>query len=237
MAEETGLISAAVASKLLMMTPDEFRKLERGGWFERAGRDSYRVVDVVQGHIRFMQKEAEQTGCTVAEAANHIGVVQRRFFEFLDKGVITRKGREGYSLAEVREEYHKHLREMAAGRGDGHIDLPVERALLAREQNESIKLRNAIARAEYVSVVEVRRQLETCFGIIRERLLSIPGKIADSLANRTREEIEPVLVDEVTEALNELYEPSEVARRAAGFSAEHFNRIASVQTAAEAERH
>jgi phage terminase Nu1 subunit (DNA packaging protein) len=233
MAEDAGLISAQVAARLLTLTPEEFRKLDRAGWFEHAGKDSFRIVDVVQGHIRWLKKQADQTGCTVAQAANHIGVTQRWFFELLDKGIIKRHGREGYSLSEVRGEYMRHLRDVAAGHGDGRIDLPVERALLARQQTESMALRNAIARSEYVSVVEVRRQLETCFGVIRERLLSIPGKISNALANRSREEIEPILAGEVNEALDELYEPSEVARRAAGFSSEHFDRDESIQAAAQ----
>jgi terminase small subunit / prophage DNA-packing protein len=230
MAEEAGLISGAVAARLLTLTPEEFRKLDRAGWFERAGKDSFRIVDVVQGHIRWLKKQADQTGCTVAQAANHIGVTQRRFFELLDKGVINRAGKEGYTLSEVRAQYIRHLREIAAGRGDGYIDLPVERALLARQQTESAALRNAIMRSEYVLVEEVHRQVENEHATIRERLVSIPGKMASPLAHQPREEIEARLRDEVSEILHEFHEPAEIARRAAGFDVPFGSGEEGVQT-------
>jgi hypothetical protein len=215
MAKEAALISAQVASKLLMLTPEEFRKLDRAGWFERAGKDSYRIVDVVQGHIRYLQKQADQTGCTVAQAADHIGVIRRRFFELLDKGIIKHKGKEGYTLSEVRAQYHRHLREVAAGRGDGYVDLPVERALLAREQTQSVILRNAILRREYAPVEEMGRLVERDYGVVRERALCFPGKLADALAMRPRDEIEIRLKSEIVELLDGLSDPAALIRYAA----------------------
>ena len=230
MAKDAGVISAQDASKLLTLTPEEFRKLDRAGWFERAGKDSFRIVDVVQGHIRYLKKQADQTGCTVAQAANHIGVTQRRFFELLDKGVIKRAGKGGYTLSDVRAEYIRNLRETAAGRGDGFIDLPVERALLARQQTESMSLRNAIMRSEYVSVEEVCRQVENEHATIRERLVTIPGEMAPSLAHQPREEIETRLRDKVSEILDEFHEPAEIARRAAGIDVPFSPDETGVQT-------
>jgi len=215
MADEAGLISAQVAARLLTLSPEEFRKLDRAGWFERVGKDSYRIVDVVQGHIRYLKKQADQTGCTVAQAANHIGVIQRRFFEFLDKGIIKRKGKEGYTLSEVRFEYHRHLREVAAGRGDGYVDLPVERALLAREQTQSVILRNAIMRREYAPVEPMCQLVERDYGVVRERFMTIPGKCADAFAMRPREEIEVGLRLEISEALDGLSNPANLVRYAA----------------------
>ena len=172
----------------------------------------------------------DQTGCTVAQAANHIEVTRRWFFELLDKGVIKRAGKEGYTLSEVRSQYIRHLREMAAGRGDGHIDLPVERALLARQQTERMSLLNAIARSEYVSVEEVGRQVENEHATIRERLVTIPGKMRSPLAHQPPEEIEARLRDEVSEILDEFHQPAEIARRAAGLDVPFSPGEAGIQT-------
>jgi phage terminase Nu1 subunit (DNA packaging protein) len=215
--DEAGLITSAVAGRLLMLAPEEFRRLDRAGWFANVSKDRYRVVDVVQGHIRYLENERRDTGRTVAEAAKHIDMGQRRFFELLDHGVITRKGKEGYGLDEVRLAYIQHLRKVAAGRGgDSDIDLSSERALLARQQTESVALRNAIARGEYASIEEIALQVETEYSIVRERLLTIPGKLSDGLAMRSREEIEAGLLEELSEALNELNDPTRIAQRAGG---------------------
>jgi hypothetical protein len=83
-----------------------------------------------------------------------------------------------------------------------------ERALAERHELELAR-----RRGEVVDIDETRRQLETCFGIIRERLLTIPGKLADALAGRTRDEVFAILADEIDATLTELSAPADVAAR------------------------
>jgi phage terminase Nu1 subunit (DNA packaging protein) len=214
---DTGVINSAVACRLLMLKPEDFRKLDKGGWFPNVAKDKYRIVELVQGYIRYLEHASRNTGRTVAEAAQHIDLGQRRFFELLDDGVIERKVKEGYALDEVRTAYIRHLRHVAAGRGsDGGIDLSSERAQLARQQTESVSLRNAIARGEFASVEDMGRQVETEYGIVRERFLTMPGKISTGLAMRTAEEIDAVLREEIADALNELNDPTHIAKRGSG---------------------
>ena len=152
----------------------------------------------------------------VIEAAQHIDVGRRRFFELLDDGVIVRKPLDEYDLDEVRFSYIRHLRKVAAGRGvDNDIDLSAERALLARQQTESITLKNSVARGEYVSLDEVVRQVSNIFIVVRQRLLVISGKISDSVAGQPREVIAAAIDLEIAEALKELSEPSLITERAA----------------------
>jgi len=47
------LLSSNLAGRLLMISAERVRQLEREGWIEKAGRDQFYVVDVVQGYIRF----------------------------------------------------------------------------------------------------------------------------------------------------------------------------------------
>jgi phage terminase Nu1 subunit (DNA packaging protein) len=234
--DEAGLNSSSAACRLLMLTPEEFRRIDRAGWFAAVSKDCYRIVDVVQGYIKYLQHDQRDSGRTVAEAARHIDIGQRRFFELLDDGAIIRKGKEGYTLEEVRTAYIRHLRNVASGRaGDSDIDLAGERALLARQQTESIALKNAVARGEYAAIDEVCRQVESEYSIVRERLLTIPGKVSDGLANRSREEIEAALLEEIAEALNELNDPTRVAKRAGSADPAPVAMPASAQAAAASQ--
>ena len=58
------------------------------------------------------------------------------------------------------------------------------RAALARKQTAALRLRNAVARGEYVSRAGIRREIETMFTMLRERLLSAAGKISLSCDKR-----------------------------------------------------
>jgi phage terminase Nu1 subunit (DNA packaging protein) len=143
---------------------------------------------------------------TQGEAASHIDLGERRFRELIEDGALERRPPGEYDLNDVRTIYIRHLRKIAAGRGTKtDADLSTERALLAREQRESAVLRNAQARGELVSIDEVGLQLEAEYGVVRQRLLAIPGKLADALEGLSREEREAILMAEITEALNELH--------------------------------
>ena len=60
MAEErVGTLTTAQAAGLLMLpAPSEISKLSRDGWMKAAGRDRWRLVDVVQGYIRYLRDRA-----------------------------------------------------------------------------------------------------------------------------------------------------------------------------------
>ena len=58
-----------------------------------------------------------------------------------------------------------------------------------------------------VEIEAVAQEVEREYSIVRERLLSIPGKVSASLAGCDRAVIESKLLDEITEALAELHEP------------------------------
>lgn len=63
-----------------------------------------------------------------------------------------------------------------------------------------------------VSVEDVAKQVEAEYGLVRERLLVIPGKVADALVGKSREDIEAIIMAEVNEALDELHAPSAEGR-------------------------
>lgn len=208
--QESGVISAELGARLLMIEPEDFRKLERKGFFVPVSKNQFRLVEVVQGYIRFLQKERATTGRTSSEAAAHVDLGERRFFELLNDGSITRA--ESYDLDALRTQYIRHLRKVASGRGSNpNIDLGTERALLTREQAEAVAMRNRVARGELVVIDEVGLQVEAEYAVVRQLLLAIPGKLADLLEGMTREQREAAIAKEITEALNELHNPGDRA--------------------------
>ena len=158
---------------------------------------------------------------TLIEVARHLFMSDRRLREWIKRGDITERAQGEYDLDEVRKEYIHVLRRQAAGHeARGDLDLSGERAKLAREQAEGAAIRNAVSRGEYVAVDEVVAQVEREYGIVRERLLTIPGKVADALTQRDRETIESVLIEEISEVLDELHDPARGADRPGGVGRE-----------------
>jgi len=64
--EGAGTITIDVAPKLLMVTPKWVRRLTKDGWIPKTERGRYRVVDVVQGYIRFLKDEARRSTKTAS---------------------------------------------------------------------------------------------------------------------------------------------------------------------------
>jgi phage terminase Nu1 subunit (DNA packaging protein) len=70
-------------------------------------------------------------------------------------------------------------------------------------QRAAIKL--ARERGEVVSIADVEKALSQCFGNVRSRLLSIPGKLAPRIAGcRSKPQIKALIENEIHEALSEL---------------------------------
>ena len=100
-----------------------------------------------------------------------VGISQPAVSDLMKRGVIA----DGGTCGEWLLAYTKHLRDAAAGRGDG--ELANERARLAREQADAQAMKNAQARRELapVSVIEevlahVGRQIATVLEGLQPKL-------------------------------------------------------------------
>jgi phage terminase Nu1 subunit (DNA packaging protein) len=92
----------------------------------------------------------------------------------------------------------------------GHGDtarLANERAALARAQTESVELKNEMTRGNVISVETVIRSYGIIVAAVRERLLSIPGKVAAACEMRSRGEVHEIVQAEIFETLEELSRP------------------------------
>jgi hypothetical protein len=145
---------------------------------------------------------------TSAAAAKHIFISTSRFRDLVAGGVITHQPNGKYDLAVVREEYIRNLQKVSAGRGgDGGAGLAKQRTRLETARTETIELKNAVSRGEFVSLLAVKQVLEKHYVVLRERILTMEGKIADELAAHSpkdRAAISQILHDETYDALNDL---------------------------------
>lgn len=143
---------------------------------------------------------------TLTEVCAHLGMTMKTLQEYIEKGIITRKPRSEYNLDEVRIEYIKHVREVAAGRfKPGNLDLGEERARLAKEQADAKEMENAVERGELVYIEDVAKQIEDQFARVRGKLLAVPSKVApEAQAAAEVREVQQLIEMAIVEALNEL---------------------------------
>jgi phage terminase Nu1 subunit (DNA packaging protein) len=66
--DTAGTIPIDVAAKLLMVTPEWIRRLTKDGWITKSERGRYRVVDVVQGYVRFLKDDARRSTKTASHS-------------------------------------------------------------------------------------------------------------------------------------------------------------------------
>ena len=124
---------------------------------------------------------------SAAEAAGHVFLSPSRFRDLISVGVFKRMPSGGYILDQVREEYCRHAQRAMAGRGndDGSKALSQQRAALAAAQTKAAELRTGILAREFVSLSAVQRAFERDLMVFKERCMTMPGKVSDSLTPHT----------------------------------------------------
>ncbi|HWX29478.1 MAG TPA: hypothetical protein VNZ53_18790 [Steroidobacteraceae bacterium] len=143
---------------------------------------------------------------TISEVCKWCGISQATFHKAAKRGVIPRKPRGRHDVQEVARALIKDGQAAKGGHGDlvAKLQLSEARTALAREQTAALRRKNAVARGDYVSRAGIRREIETMFAMLRERLLSIPGQIAHTCEKRSSREVEGIIRDEVYDALDEI---------------------------------
>ena len=153
---------------------------------------------------------------TIAEAASHVCLEERRFRQLVDNGVISKSARGAYDLDKVRREYIENLRQVAAGRAPtGDLDPSQEKARKDKEYADHLAMRNAITRQEYASVDDIALALHGELRIVRDRILKFPMKLADRIAMQPRAIVLAAIEAEAIEALTELSGEAEIIAKAA----------------------
>lgn len=88
-----------------------------------------------------------------------------------------------YDLEATVQNYVRHLRAIAAGRGgeEQSLTLTGERARLARAQAEAQEVKNAKLRGELVEASEVERAWSDILRQVRARVLAVPSRVRADL--------------------------------------------------------
>jgi hypothetical protein len=152
---------------------------------------------------------------TQSDCAIHLFISAQRFRDLVNAGVITRQPASEYNRDTVRKETLEHLRALAANRGV-NASLATERAALAKSQRLLSKLRVGQLSGQLVEVDEICFQLENRYALVKEKPLSIPGKLGDVLTRRERRDVIEILKREIHEALDELSTPARLIEEAGG---------------------
>lgn len=138
--------------------------------------------------------------------ATWLGVTPRTVRELAERDIIERVGRNKYDLRASVTAYAANLRAVAAGRSaEGDIDLPTERALLARQQRIGQEMKNDLVRGDVVLIDVVMGATIAQYAKVRNKLLALPAKVAQQAAAlRQAEPVRALIEREVVQALDEL---------------------------------
>lgn len=90
-----GECDSATGARLLMCSVQWFGKLVREGWITALGRNRYRVIDVVQGHIKFMKDENRRA--TITKSTSRVQDARASQIEL----AVAREQREVIEVEEV----------------------------------------------------------------------------------------------------------------------------------------
>lgn len=199
----SGTIPHDAAAKLLDLTPDELTRLVGRGVIPRVDRNAYNLAPLVIAYVRFLRDEAGrgERAPTQAEIAAHLDISDRRLRELLTEFGFDHKA---VPLAAIRVRYLRKLREEAAGRSaQGDIDLPTERALLARAQREGQEIKNEVARGTYAPVDALTDVLSSASQAVVDHLDQIPAGIA-RVCPDLPQAVRDLLMSELARARNEM---------------------------------
>lgn len=143
---------------------------------------------------------------TQKDVYQHLGITKSTLLNLIEKGVVPHFPQGQYDVEACRLAYIANLREVAAGRAaNGSLDLAEERARLAKEQADAKEMENSILRGDLVYIADVADMAEKQFAKVRSKLLSVPTKVApEAVACATAKEIQSLLEQHITEALNDL---------------------------------
>lgn len=145
---------------------------------------------------------------TIAEAARHVDLSERRFSELLDAGVIERQDRGNYDLEKVRVAYIRYLRMRALGSSEktgSELERAADEARLAKAKADKAEMEAAEMRGELIPSDQVAEAFHGAIVIMKTRLNGIPARAAPvAYSAPSVSAAEAAIRREVDEALGEL---------------------------------
>jgi hypothetical protein len=176
--DEAGLVSSAVAVSLLMLpTPSELSRLSREGWFKPAGKDRWRVVEIVQGMIRALQ--AHQGIATTQELIAVLEITGTRIGQLAAEGWFKPIAKNRWNRDEVYRGYLKFLKSDDRRSTKSAAENRVRDAK-ARE----IEMRIAERERDLIRYEEAETALEAVVGMVRTEMGGVAARVTRDLPMR-----------------------------------------------------
>jgi phage terminase Nu1 subunit (DNA packaging protein) len=144
---------------------------------------------------------------TLDDLAGIVGINRRNLQTLVERGVLTRVTRGKYPLAKSIRAYCENLREQAASRDHVRVGsgLAAERERIAREQADSLEMKNAAARGEMIPAKEVEAQWSDILRMVRSGMLALPSRVQQRLGHLSAHDLS-VLDREIRDTLEEISE-------------------------------
>lgn len=146
-----------------------------------------------------IRREGDQWLANQKTCASFIGISTKQF-QLWNYEPVRREGRS--VLYDVRAILNDL--EATDSETSEELNLTEQRARLAREQADKTALENQKLRGDLVDIKEVKRGWMAIASIVRQRLLSMPRKLAPLLPGKTETEIEDEIDREVRLALDSI---------------------------------
>lgn len=150
-----GECDSATAARLLMCSLQWFGKLVKDGWIKKEGPNRFKVIEVVQGHIRYMKDE--QRRATKTQSASRVQDARADQIELQTKKEL-RELIPADEVIEFLSETVGTLRSELAGVAAASSRDPIVRAEIEKNLDAAIeKCRTAFAAAD--GAVRARRPI------------------------------------------------------------------------------
>jgi hypothetical protein len=147
------------------------KKLQRDGFIKPIGRDSWRLVDLVQGFARHARKpDAPVSASALAE---HLACVRSYVAKLVEQGVIERRGDGKFDQDQCRTKYLAHLREERRRSPKSAADVEFTSA-----KAELIRIRIDEKRGTTILREEAMDREDKLIGMVLSALSSMPAQCA-----------------------------------------------------------
>ena len=135
-------------------------------------------------------------------------ITERRVRQIAEEGIFVRAAKGRYKLMESLKSYIVTLKVSADGKNmenvDGELNLDEERAMHERVKRHMSELKLQTMKGELHKAEMVKDVMVDMLSRFRTKILALPAKISPKLEDKKTPYIKELLMQEMTECLNEL---------------------------------
>jgi len=179
-----GTITTEVAASLLMITPPLFLEISKKGWFAPIARNrpnQWRIVNVVQGYVRYLQDR--MTFGTLQEMADEFGISQTYLLDLVKEGHLPQGERMAlkrqfrFNRYEMRKAFSKY----EAGRR-AEMMQPATENRVRDARARDLEIKTQMRTRELIPMPDAVFALDTVVGLTRSTFGGAAARISRDIA-------------------------------------------------------